>query len=96
MPTLKIELCKVLKSYNLVEITVRKAFDSVSHSVIHINNSVKQVDSLSLILINMVLNKLLHDLNNNRSVGTITPDHEVAAFAFVDDVILLEDHDLEM
>lgn len=57
---------------------------------------VRQGDPLSPLLFNMVLDPLLHDMNDARSGGSISSTVKVSVMAFADDLVLLEDEPKDM
>lgn len=72
---------------------------SVGHQTtgpIEVRRGVKQGDPLSPVLFNMVLDELVCGLKNESNGGTIAPGSQVAAVAFADDLVLLQDRDLDM
>lgn len=56
----------------------------------------KQGDPRSSILFNMVMDELLEETNEKQPGGTISPNIRVAAMAFADDLVLLEDSEVDM
>lgn len=64
---------------------------SVSTRPIHIRRGVKQGDPLSPILFNFVVDELMEGRNRDYAEGTISSDHTIAAMAFADDLVLMED-----
>ncbi|KAK9747007.1 Reverse transcriptase (RNA-dependent DNA polymerase) [Popillia japonica] len=57
---------------------------------------VKQGDPLSPALFNAVLDGLITELNEKQPGGTLSPSCKIAALAFADDLLLLEDRDLDI
>lgn len=63
---------------------------------VRMRRGVKQGDPLSPLLFNLVLDELLHQLNDGTHGGTIGPNTTCAAMAFADDLVLFEDKNVQM
>jgi hypothetical protein len=57
---------------------------------------VRQRDSLSPLLFNMEMDKLLESLNSNFSGGSLPNGARCAAMPFADDITILSDHEVEV
>lgn len=64
---------------------------------INFRRGVKQGDPLSPLLFNLVVDELISNLNTDTDYGgTIVPGVKVAAMAFADDIVLLEDNEVKL